>query len=182
MRQALARISEFRRIGVALAVVVAVAVSAASWGLAQDKPGASPDQASPPAQALSPADMFAKHGLIGTFAAPCGAPPSHQNPHVVHRAGNAGRVDRHVLAGDPAPTGAATIDSVTEQGTRLQVSQVGGGGRITYVIEIDRDRFRTVDSKQAYGTVLIADGRFAGSNAPTQCWSAARGIFTRTAS
>jgi len=169
MSQVLARIFGNRRI--AAAVACAIVLMTASSLLAQDKPGAAPDQAPPaqvpPAQAQSPAEMFAKHNLIGTFAQPCGVPPSHQNPHVVHRANSAGLVDRHVLAGDPSPAAAAVIDSVTEQGARLQVSQVGAGGRITYVMEVDRDRFRSVESKQADGTVLIADGRFAGSNAPT---------------
>jgi len=166
MTQGWSRISGHRRIAVG---VLAVAwMSAASAVLAQDKPGASPDQVqSQPAPEQSPAAMFAKHGLIGTFAQECTA-PTRQNGHIVHRANSAGQVDRHVLVGDPAPAAAATIDSVTEQGARLQVSQVGAGGRITYVMEVDRDRFRTVESKQADGTVLIADGRFTNSNAPTQ--------------
>lgn len=167
--QVLVRISGYRRIGVgALAIACAAALMPAAPVRAQDKPGPSPDQGqAQTAPATSPAAMFAKHGLIGTFAQECTA-PTRQNGHVVHRANSAGQVDRHVLVGDPTPAAAATIDNVAEQGARLEVSQVGAGGRIIYVMEVDRDRFRTVESKQADGTVLIANGHFANSNAPTQ--------------
>jgi hypothetical protein len=150
-------------LGLLAVVVVCASVAAQDAKTSADKPTAPADSA----PAVSAAEMLAKHGLLGTFAQQC-APPTRQNAHIVHRA-NGSQVDRHVLTGETAPTAAATIDTVTEQGgKRLQISQVGAGGRVTYTIEIGKDQFRTFESKLADGKVLIADGRFTSDNTPTQ--------------
>jgi hypothetical protein len=173
MVQVLARIAGDRRIAIGVhtaAVVLAASVFAATGALAQDKPAPSPDNAqAQPAQSQSPAELFAKHGLIGTFAQPC-TPPSRQNAHIEHRpAAAGGQVERRLMTGEAAPAATATIDSVSEEGgKRLQISQVGANGRVTYVVEVDKDRFRTFESKLADGKVLVAGGRFTADNAETQ--------------
>jgi len=158
MLQVSARCCQYRRVGcgaLAAAIAWCAVVSAAP----------AQDPAQRPAQ--TPEQIFAQYGLLGTFAEQC-TPPTRRNGHIVHRAMADGRVERHVLMGDPAPAGQATIDSVTDEGGKLRIGQTGFGGRITYVIAVDRDRFRTMESRQDNGTVLVADGRLTGNNAPTQ--------------
>jgi hypothetical protein len=119
-------------------------------------------------QAASVAEIFKKHGLIGTWSADCSKPLSKQNRYAVYRVIDAGRIEREVKS-DAATAGALSIaDRASEAGpNEVTISWVDGNGRVNNTVRVEANRFRLWHSASEGGETFVVDGREIDDNEET---------------
>lgn len=113
------------------------------------------------------ADVMRQFGMLGRQAVDCAAPASQSNPHVTYAATPQGNVTRS-LKMKPDLDGTFNIRNVRMAGPNvLQFDETGRTSELTISVAKIDGKFRSWRSVRADGTVLIADGRFPSSGAPT---------------
>ena len=128
----------------------------------------------PTPAAASDADTLERFGMLGTFAVDCAAPASRSNPHLVYAATRQGNVTR-TLKMEPGLDGTFPMRNLRLLGPdRLQYEETGR--RAEFIVTVARigDKFRSWQSVQADGKVLIQDGKFPDSGAPTLAFERCR--------
>jgi hypothetical protein len=121
--------------------------------------------ASPAAQAAD-ADVLKKFGMLGRLAVDCSRPHSQENPHLIY-AVSQGQLSR-TLRMTPELDGTFPIRNVRLIAPdMMQHDETGRQSELTITVAKIGGKFRSWRSVRADGTVLIADGKFPSSGAPT---------------
>jgi hypothetical protein len=95
------------------------------------------------AGAASMQDIFERYDLAGTWAADCTKPASRQNPHVVYRLVDAGRLQRETMIEPGKHFDVSVAVSVVESNSgELIVAWKTGEGGITIVLASSKVRCR----------------------------------------
>ena len=115
----------------------------------------------------SDVDVLRKFGLFGRIAVDCNAPHSINNPHLIYAVSSQGRLTR-TLKMTPELDGSFPMRNVRLLAPdRLQHDETGKQTDLTITIAKIGGKFRSWRSVRADGTVLIADGKFPKTGAPT---------------
>ncbi len=106
--------------------------------------------------------------MLGRIAVDCAAPHSRSNPHQIYAVSSSGNVTRTLKMDNPKLDATLSLRNVRMlTPDLLQFEETGRASALTIsIVNID-GRFRNWHSAQADGTVLIANGKFAGSGKPT---------------
>ncbi len=124
--------------------------------------------------AAADGDVLRRFGMHGRLAVDCAAPASSTNPHLVYAVSPQGQVTR-TLRMDPSLDGTFPMRNLRLLAPdRLQYEETGR--RAEFVITVARigGRYRSWQSVQGDGKVLIQDGKFPESGAPTLAFEVCR--------
>ena len=117
------------------------------------------------AGAASVQDLFERYNLAGTWAADCTKPASRQNPHVVYRLVDAGRLQRETMIEPGKSFDVSVAVSVVESSPgELTMAWKTGEGGITNRISIQQGQMQALDSTRESGEKLIVNGRRTRDN------------------
>ena len=120
-----------------------------------------------PAATASDADVLRQFGMLGRIAVDCNAPHSQTNPHLIYAVSPQGQLTR-TLRMTPDLDGTFPMRNVRLLSPDLlQHDETGRQSELTITVAKINGRFRSWRSIRADGTVLIADGKFPSSGAPT---------------
>jgi hypothetical protein len=120
-----------------------------------------------PAATASDADVLRQFGMLGRIAVDCNAPHSQTNPHLIYAVSPQGQLTR-TLRMTPDLDGTFPMRNVRLLSPDLlQHDETGRQSELTITVAKINGRFRSWRSVRADGTVLIADGKFPSSGAPT---------------
>jgi hypothetical protein len=115
----------------------------------------------------SDADVVKQFGMLGRIAVDCSAPHSRDNPHLIYTASPQGKVTR-TLKMVPDLDGTFVMRNLRLlTPTLMQYNEISRGSDMTITVAKIDGKFRSWHSMQADGTVLIADGKFPKTGAPT---------------
>jgi hypothetical protein len=129
--------------------------------------------ASPRAQAAD-GDVLRQFGMQGRVALDCSAPYSQSNPHVIYDVSPQGKVTR-TLRMTPDLDGTFPMRNLRMLGPdTMQFDETGRQSELTITVARINGKFRSWRSVRANGEVLIADGKFASSDNPTQAFEKCR--------
>ena len=105
--------------------------------------------------------------MLGRIAVDCNAPHSQTNPHLIYAVSPQGQLTR-TLRMTPDLDGTFPMRNVRLLSPDLlQHDETGRQSELTITVAKINGRFRSWRSVRADGTVLIADGKFPSSGAPT---------------
>jgi hypothetical protein len=117
------------------------------------------------AGAASMQEIFDRHNLAGTWAADCTKPASRQNPHVVYRLVEAGRLQRETMIEPGKNFDVSVAVSVVESSPgELTMAWKTGEGGITNRISVQQGQMQVLDSIRESGEKLILNGRRTRDN------------------
>ena len=122
------------------------------------------------AQADPTRDALEKFGLLGTWAADCKQKPSGRNPWQTYRIASSGKPTRVLTMKDGSLDGTFAMTNVKLMAPdRLAYRDTRTTGTLYFDVVLVRrnDRVRSVSSVSSDGKVLIRDGKFVDSGAPT---------------
>ena len=120
-----------------------------------------------PATAASDADVLRQFGMFGRIAVDCKAPHSQANPHLVYAVSPQGQLTR-TLKMTPDLDGTFPMRNVRIIAPdMLQHDETGRQSELTITVAKIDGKFRSWRSVRADGTVLIDDGKFPKTGAPT---------------
>ena len=120
-----------------------------------------------PADAASDRDILKQFGMLGRQAIDCTAPYSRSNPHVIYSVSPQGNVTR-TLKMDPSLDGTFPMRNLRLLAPdRLQFEETGRRAEFIVTLVKIGGKFRSWQSVQADGKVLIQDGKFLSSGSPT---------------
>jgi len=115
----------------------------------------------------SDADVLRQFGMLGRIAVDCNAPHSQANPHLFYAVSPQGKLTR-TLRMTPELDGTFPMRNVRIIAPdMLQHDETGRQSELTITVAKIGGKFRSWRSVRADGTVLIADGKFPSSGAPT---------------
>jgi hypothetical protein len=115
----------------------------------------------------SDADVLRQFGMLGRIAVDCKAPHSQANPHLIYAVSPQGQLTR-TLKMTPDLDGTFPMRNVRIIAPdMLQHDETGRQSELTITVAKIGGKFRSWRSVRADGTVLIADGKFPSSGAPT---------------
>jgi hypothetical protein len=120
-----------------------------------------------PATAASDADVLRQFGMLGRIAVDCKSPHSQANPHLIYAVSPQGQLTR-TLRMVPDLDGSFPMRNVRIIAPdMLQHDETGRQSELTITVAKIGGKFRSWRSVRADGTVLIADGKFPNTGAPT---------------
>ncbi len=120
-----------------------------------------------PEAAASDADVLRQFGMLGRIAVDCNAPHSSSNPHLIYAVSPQGKLTR-TLKMTPDLDGTFPMRNVRLlTPSLLQHEETGRQSELTITVAKIDGKFRSWHSMRADGTVLIADGKFPKTGAPT---------------
>ncbi len=115
----------------------------------------------------SDADVLRQFGMLGRIAVDCKAPHSQVNPHLIYAVSPQGQLMR-TLKMIPDLDGSFPMRNVRIIAPdMLQHDETGRQSELTITVVKIGGKFRSWRSVRADGTVLIADGKFPSTGAPT---------------
>jgi hypothetical protein len=115
----------------------------------------------------SDADVLRQFGMLGRIAVDCKTPHSQANPHLIYAVSPQGQLTR-TLKMTPDLDGTFPMRNVRIIAPdMLQHDETGRQSELTITVAKIGGKFRSWRSVRADGTVLIADGKFPSSGAPT---------------
>ena len=115
----------------------------------------------------SDADVLRQFGMLGRIAVDCKTPHSQANPHLIYAVSPQGKLTR-TLRMTPDLDGTFPMRNVRIIAPdMLQHDETGRQSELTITVAKIGGKFRSWRSVRADGTVLIADGKFPSSGAPT---------------
>ena len=121
-----------------------------------------------PVNAGSDDEAMKTFGMLGRMAINCSATPSRENPHVVYAVSPQGGVTRTLIM-EPDLNGTFVMRNVRLLAPdRLQFQEAGRRSEFVVTVAKIDGRFRTWQSVQADGTMLIDNGKFinGGTTSP----------------
>ena len=122
----------------------------------------------------SDADVLRQFGMLGRIAVDCKAPHSQANPHLIYAVSPQGNVTR-TLKMTPDLDGTFPMRNVHMLGPNLlQHDETGRQSELTITVAKIGGKIRSWHSIRADGTVLIADGKFPNTGAPTIAFTSCR--------
>ena len=105
--------------------------------------------------------------MLGRIAVDCKAPHSQANPHLIYAVSPQGQLTR-TLRMTPELDGSFPMRNVRIIAPNmLQHDETGRQSELTITVAKIDGKFRSWRSVRADGTVLIADGKFPNTGAPT---------------
>ena len=117
--------------------------------------------------AASDADVLRQFGMLGRIAVDCNAPHSRDNPHVIYFASPKGRLTRTLNRARDRDGTFPMRNLRLLTPNLLQYVEISRGFEKTITVAKVDGKFRFWRSVQVDGTVLIADGKFPKTGAPT---------------
>ena len=127
-----------------------------------------------PAASASDGDVLKQFGMLGRQAVDCAAPASGSNPHLIFSVSPQGKVTR-TLKMDPELDGTFPIRNLRMVGPdTLQFDETARRSEYTIAVVKIGGKFRSWRSVRADGTILIADGKFPKTGAPTLAFTKCR--------
>jgi hypothetical protein len=120
-----------------------------------------------PADAASDRDLLKQFGMLGRLAVDCAAPASSSNPYTTFAVSPQGQVT-YTLKMTPDLDGTFPMRNLRLLAPdRLQYDQTGRQSELTITVARIAGKIRSWRSVRADGVVLIADGKFPKTGAPT---------------
>ena len=130
--------------------------------------GIGPSNAGPDDEALR------KFGMLGRLAVDCTAPAGPNNPHLIYAVSPQGKLTR-TLKMTPELDGTFPMRNVRLLTPGLmQHEETGRQSEMTITVARIAGKFRSWHSIRRDGTVLIAEGKFPKSGAPTLAFEKCR--------
>ncbi len=117
--------------------------------------------------AASDVDVLRQFGLLGRIAVDCKAPPSSNNPHLIYAVSPQGKLTRTLKMTSDLDGSFPMRNVRLLAPDRLQHDETGRQSDLTITVAKIDGKFRSWRSVRADGTVLIADGKFPKTGAPT---------------
>jgi hypothetical protein len=135
----------------------------------------SPAAIAPAAATARDRELLKKFGMLGRLAIDCAAPASRENPYVTFAVAPDGKATRTLEMKYPGLDATLPIRNVRLlSADRLQYDETGRQSELIVTFAKIDGKFRSWHSMRANGTVLVADGKFVSSGAPTQALQACR--------
>ena len=117
------------------------------------------------AGAASVQDIVDRHGLAGTWAPNCTKPVSRENPHVVYRLIDAGRLQRETMI-EPGKTfdRSVAVSVVESSPAELIMAWNTSEGGITNRVSVQPGQMQVMDSTRSSGEKITVDGQRTRDN------------------